>query len=66
MIKQTPKNKKRVSGVTIISFTILLLGLVVMILPFLWMVLTSFKTYEDTMKLPIVWFPEKWTLDNYQ
>lgn len=66
MIKQPPKNKKRVSGVTIVSFTILLLGLVVMILPFLWMVLTSFKTYADTVKLPIVWFPEKWTLDNYQ
>lgn len=66
MIKQTPKNKKRVSGVTIVSFTILLLGLVVMILPFLWMVLTSFKTYADTVKLPIAWFPEKWTLDNYQ
>ena len=29
------------------------------------MVLTSFKTYRETVKLPIQWFPAEWNFDNY-
>ena len=37
-----------------------------MILPFLWMVLTAFKTYAETVQIPIVWFPKTWTLENFE
>ena len=48
------------------SFAVLFLGLIVMILPFLWMVLTAFKTYAETVQIPIVWFPKTWTLENFE
>ncbi|MFQ9151327.1 MAG: hypothetical protein ACLR6B_07055 [Blautia sp.] len=50
----------------IISYTILTLGAVVMLVPFLWMILTSFKTYAETVKIPIQWLPSVWNLDNYR
>ena len=50
----------------IISYTILTLGAVVMLVPFLWMILTSFKTYAETVKVPIQWLPSVWKLDNYR
>ena len=50
----------------IISYTILTLGAVVMLVPFLWMILTSFKTYAETVKVPIHWLPSVWKLDNYR
>lgn len=37
-----------------------------MIVPFLWMVLTSFKTVTESTQLkPFVYFPKKWQLENY-
>ena len=56
----------KVQGIQIVSFAVLFLGLIVMILPFLWMVLTAFKTYAETVQIPIVWFPKTWTLENFE
>lgn len=50
----------------IISYGVLLLGSVIMLVPFIWMVLTSFKTYAETVKIPIQWLPSVWNLDNYR
>lgn len=50
----------------IISYTILILGSVVMLVPFVWMVLTSFKTYAETVKIPVQWFPAVWNFNNYR
>jgi multiple sugar transport system permease protein len=46
-------------------YLILLLGTTIMVIPFLWMILTGFKTYNETVALPIVWFPAKWNFDNF-
>ena len=43
----------------------LALGAVVMIFPFIWMVLTSFKTFSESVAIPIVWVPAEWNLKNY-
>ena len=48
------------------SYTVLVLGSVIMLVPFMWMVLTSFKTYAETVKVPIQWLPSVWNLDNYR
>lgn len=61
-----PKTKKRITGGTIGILAILGLGTVVMIVPFIWMVLTSFKTYQETLAVPIQWFPSSFQLDNYK
>ncbi|WP_238916323.1 carbohydrate ABC transporter permease [Clostridium sp. YIM B02555] len=44
----------------------LIVGVVIMILPFVWMVLTSFKTVsESTSMNPFVIFPSEWKVENY-
>lgn len=44
---------------------VLLLGSVVMIFPFIWMILTSFKTQGEAIMIPVVFFPKSWELTNY-
>jgi multiple sugar transport system permease protein len=36
------------------------------VIPFLWMLSTSFKFEPDTTKLPLQWLPPKITLENYE
>ena len=56
--------KKHINQIA--SYGILILGSVIMLVPFIWMVLTSFKTYAETVKIPIQWLPSVWNLDNYR
>ncbi|MBZ4671768.1 MAG: multiple sugar transport system permease protein [Clostridiales bacterium] len=59
------KTKKLLNS-TLIQI-VLLIGAVVMIVPFLWMFLTSFKTIsESTQMNPFVIFPSKWRLDAFK
>lgn len=44
---------------------ILLLGIVVVITPFLWMILTSFKTTGEAVKIPPVFFPSSFQFTRY-
>jgi multiple sugar transport system permease protein len=44
---------------------VLALGSFIMIFPFLWMVLTSFKTQGEAIMIPPILFPANWNLDNY-
>jgi multiple sugar transport system permease protein len=37
-----------------------------MILPFVWMASTAFKTFQETLSIPIKWFPAKLQLDNFR
>jgi multiple sugar transport system permease protein len=53
-------------GTRIAAQVLLLAGACIMILPFIWMVLTSFKTVAESTSLnPFVFFPSDWKLDNY-
>jgi multiple sugar transport system permease protein len=36
-----------------------------MLLPFLWMLTMSFKNYREATAIPIIWFPAKFSFDNY-
>ncbi|OAS21432.1 sugar ABC transporter ATP-binding protein [Paenibacillus oryzisoli] len=49
-------------------FVTLLLGAIsiVMILPFLWMISTSFKINGDVFTYPIDWIPNTWHFENYK
>lgn len=40
-------------------------GAIVMVFPFVWQTLTAFKTYETSVRLPPVLFPEPWTISNF-
>lgn len=45
---------------------VLSLVTILMIGPFIWMFLTSIKTYEETIQVPIIWFPDEIRWINYQ
>ncbi len=57
--------KNKVKFRHLIIYIILLLGLVITLLPFVWMILTSFKTQSEAIKIPPVIFPKVWNLQNY-
>ncbi len=47
-------------------YVLLVVGLVLVVGPFAWMVLGSFKPQAEFLRLPPTWLPETWTLDNYR
>lgn len=47
------------------TYAALILGSVVMIFPFVWMLLTSFKTQAESMAVPPQLLPSQWNLDNF-
>lgn len=50
---------------THLKYNVLIAGAFVMILPFYWMVITSFKEYAEAMAYPPTWWPEKFLWQNY-
>ncbi len=46
-------------------YTLLTLGLIIMIVPFVWMILSSLKGPAELSLLPPTWFPQSPTLMNY-
>jgi multiple sugar transport system permease protein len=60
----TTRSKDRVAK--IILYAVLVLGLLVVVGPFLWMVLSSFKPEADIRSVPPTWWPETFTLGNYR
>jgi len=47
-------------------YLLLLLGILILVGPFVWMVLGSFKTTGELRQVPPTWFPEAPTLANYE
>ena len=45
---------------------VLVIGALIMIVPFVWMALTSMKTYAETLKQPIQWLPSAIQFGNYR
>ena len=54
------------SSFRILQFTLLLLGAMAMILPFWWMLLSSFKSPSELMQNPPTWIPKSFSLANYK
>ena len=47
-------------------YAVLGAGLLLMVVPFLWMVLSSVKPEGEVMSVPPTWWPETLTTDNYE
>lgn len=62
--RPVPRRRDRVAR--IVLHLVLGAGLLVMIGPFLWMVLSSFKTEGEIRLVPPTWWPHSPTLDNYR
>lgn len=52
-------------GVALI-YAVLIIGGLIMIFPFVWSVLTSFKTVNETNAFPPTFLPEVWYFENYR
>src|SRR6266542_883016 len=50
---------------TILLYAVLVAGLLVMVGPFLWMLMSSFKTEGEVRLVPPTWWPQHPTLANY-
>lgn len=64
---QNKYKAKRTSRYNIVVHIVLIIGAVIMIIPFIWMVLTAFKTVSETTQLdPFVVFPSKWRIEAFK
>lgn len=59
------KRKKRWSPAKVLTVLLLVVGAIVMVFPFVWMVLTSLKTFQEAIHIPITWLPQEWMFSNY-
>jgi len=62
--KNLEEQKSTYIELAILYIVIIILALV-FILPFFWLLLSSFKTSSDLFSHPPKWLPGKWVLDNY-
>lgn len=51
---------------TMFTYLFLLIGSVVMVAPFLWMILTSFKTVAESMQIPPTILPSTWKFNSFR
>jgi len=47
-------------------YVALIIGLLLLIGPFVWMLLGSFKTNAELRTVPPTWLPANWTMENYE
>ena len=60
------RRRRGPSTASVVLYVLLFLGLVLMIGPFVWMLLGSFKPQGEFLRLPPTWLPEAPTLGNYE
>lgn len=61
------KMEKTSKSKLFIIHTVLVLGSIVMIIPFIWMILTAFKTNAESISIdPFIIIPSEWRLDAFQ
>ena len=57
---------KKKNNSHVIAYIILLSGVLITLLPFFWMLLTSLKTQSEAIRIPPVIFPAKPIFTNYK
>ena len=61
----TNRNNRYVAG-DILIYGLLLIGAVLFFVPFYWVFTASFKTASELRQIPPTWWPQTFTLDNYE
>jgi multiple sugar transport system permease protein len=65
---QPPRRRRSENRVTpgrALTYTVLVVGLIVWILPFAWMLLGSVKTQREILQRPPTWWPQEFTWENF-
>lgn len=60
------KGKLKLKSSNLIVHIILIIGAFTMLLPFIWMILTSLKTLAESTTIPLTIIPEKFKWNNYK
>ncbi|MDD3336964.1 MAG: carbohydrate ABC transporter permease [Eubacteriales bacterium] len=58
-------NHKKIQPGRVMLYVVLLLGVVVTLFPFIWMVLCSFKSNVEVIQIPPSFLPKQWVADGY-
>ncbi len=58
-------NIKKINIGKIAIYVLLILGAVTMLLPFIWLVLSTFKSNAEINAFPPTFFPKEWIISNY-
>ena len=64
-MSRSRRNRPRWILGRVLVYTILILGLVVTLIPFIWVILTSLKPASEIVKVPPTFLPDRWTLQSY-
>ena len=65
-MKTTASLERSRKMTTFLTYLALILGSVIMIFPFVWMILTSSKTIPESLAIPPTIFPKELILDNFK
>ena len=57
--------RQKKNATTLLTYIALLIGSVIMIFPFVWMLLTSFKTNAEVMQIPPTSLPANWDFSSF-
>lgn len=58
--------KKKETALTVLFYALLILGAVIMLVPFAWMLSSSLKEEKDVFAFPIQWIPQNPKWENYK
>ena len=64
-ISQRIGARMRAAGWKTFFTCVMALVAITMVLPFVWMISTSFKIEQDVFNFPVEWIPKKWNFQNY-
>ena len=64
-MKSTNSLHRKYATAKFLTYFALIVGSLIMIFPFVWMLLTSFKTPAESMSIPATLFPSAFRLDKY-
>lgn len=59
------RRKKRIQPGRVVIYIVLMIGVFTMLFPFIWMLLSSFKSNIEVIQVPPTFFPANWVLDGY-
>ena len=59
-------HSKRSTSSQILLYAVLTIGFILVVTPFVWMILGSFKSEGELRQVPPTWWPQTGTLDNYR
>jgi multiple sugar transport system permease protein len=60
------RHKRTIRWGHLLLYLVLIAGAALILLPFAYMISTTFKNTSEVFKTPIQWIPSEWSLDNYR